>query len=323
MEVYSFDIGGHSIKHAHVRVDGGRASITARLPNMRLSQRSFAEVRDHVLSAVRKHVAANNRPVTVAISTTGAVDRSGFVLNSGHFDGYTDISWMKVLAAEFGKDLTTVFTVNDGKASAWAEYANIARDSEVFAHFVVGTGVGGALICFGRLLYGDDETAGALGHMKVGSTDGTVCSCGRQGCVETVASGPAISRHFSELTRKHHEPSNPLSFEDVFLKAQGGMPEALRAFEVAGEWLGIAISNVINVLNPRYITIGGGVAQASGDLASDGGPYLQAAIRRARALGFDDIAEATVIRLASAGNDGGLLGAALLCAAEEDKRISP
>ncbi|MGD0309690.1 MAG: ROK family protein, partial [Acidobacteriota bacterium] len=98
--------------------------------------------------------------------------------------------------------------------------------------------------------------------------------------------------------------------------ASAGSAEALRAFEVAGSWLGVAISNVINVLNPRFITIGGGVVLASMTVGGDeGGPYLRAAVRRARELAFEDVAQETRIVPSRYGNDSGMFGAALLAAA--------
>jgi glucokinase len=314
VNIYSLDIGGSSIKQAIVRVEKSRGEIVSRFPSIELSTRLFSEVRERVISAVALQTTVAKSPIAVAISTTGAVDRSGLVLGAGHFEGYVDVAWSQVLQAEFPGRVSEVITVNDGKASTWAEYQRVGLGTEMFVHFVVGTGVGGGIVSFGRLLYGDDETAGALGHMKVGGASEVVCSCGRHGCVETLASGPAIARSFGEsLGRTGVDQDRRPTFEQAFLAARDGNPGALRAFELAGEWLGVAMSNVINVLNPRHITVGGGVLLASADLDDDGGPYLRSAIRRAHELAFEDIAEATLITPASAGNDGGLLGAALLC----------
>lgn len=315
MNVYSLDIGGSSIKQGVVSVSGNHAELTQRLPALELQTRTFAEVRDRVASAIEAHSKAARHKLDVAISTSGAVNRAGFVWNSGHFEGYRDIDWSAILKSSLRRHVDSVAVVNDGKASTWAEFQRLATSSEVFAHFVVGTGVGGALVCFGRLVYGDDETAGALGHMKVAPGVDTVCSCGRRsGCVETVASAPAIARYYANALRQDGQSvDDDITFEKTFLAAQGGDDRAVRAFQTAGEWLGIAIGNVINMLNPRHITIGGGVAQASMDLQlSDGGPYISSAIKRARETAFEDVALDTDIRPATAGNDGGLLGAALL-----------
>jgi glucokinase len=314
MEILSFDIGGSSIKRAIVTVRNGDAQITNRLESIPLHTHTFDEVREQVIRSVADHSKRAWQRTNVAISTSGAVNRSGFVSNSGHFEGYVDVDWAKILKAALPKSVGSVVVVNDGKASTWAEYQRVGRGDEVFVHFVVGTGVGGGIVCFDKILYGDDETAGALGHMKVGGPNGIECSCeSREGCVETRASGPAIARAFGEL---RGGLSDTATFDDTFLAAKKGDRKALEAFSVGGQWLGVAIANVINVLNPRHITVGGGVMQASIEIdLTDGGPYLKSAVKRAREVAFEDIAEATIIRPATAGNDGGLIGAALFASA--------
>lgn len=316
MDIYSLDIGGSSIKHGVVRVEGVQCEIIERMPTIALNTRLFSEVRKHVVSEIKAHAHRAGQRIDVAICTTGGVSRSGLVWNAGHFVDYVNIDWQQILQTELPGLVGKVVTVNDGKASAWAEYYRVGLGTEVFVHFVVGSGVGGGIICFDRLLFGDEESAGALGHMKVGGGSEVVCSCGHKGCVETLASSKAIARLFGELNREADiQNDNSPTFADAFDAAHEGDQQALRAFELAGEWLGVAISNVINVLNPRYITVGGGVMLASIELSTEnGGPYLASAIRSAHELAFADVAAETIIRPASAGNDGGLLGAALLCA---------
>jgi len=317
MEIYSLDIGGSSIKHAIVMIKGEHCEITDRLPKIDLGSNSFSELRKKIISAVDTQARKIGGPINVAISTTGGVARSGLVWNAGHFEGYTNIDWHVIFQSELPTLIDKVITINDGKASTWAEYQRIGLGTEVFVHFVVGSGVGGGIVFFDKLVYGDEETAGALGHMKVGGESEIICSCRHKNCVETLASSQAIARFFKELIRKDGRNNDTqITFEETAFEARNGNQLAIRAFEIAGEWLGIAISNIINVLNPRYITVGGGVILASSELSSnDGGPYLSSAIRRSHELAFKDVAEETIIRSASAGNDGGLLGAAMLCAA--------
>lgn len=315
MDIYSLDIGGSSIKHGVVRVERVQYEIIERMPTIALNTSLFLEVRKHIVSEIKAHAHRAGQSIDVAICTTGGVSRSGLVWNAGHFIDYVNIDWQQILQAELPGLVRKVVTVNDGKASAWAEYYRLGRGTEVFVHFVVGSGVGGGIICFDQLLFGDEESAGALGHMKVGGESEIVCSCGHTGCVETLASGKAIARLFGELNRDADIQNDTPTFAEAFDAARTGNQQALRAFELAGKWLGVAISNVINVLNPRYITVGGGVMLASIALSTEnGGPYMASAIRSAHELAFTDVAEETIIRPASAGNDGGLIGAALLCA---------
>ena len=313
MELYSIDIGGSSIKHAMVTVEGTKAEITDRLPTIYLESRSFSELQKKIISATETIAQKTKTPINIAISTTGGVSRSGLVWGAGHFTNYVDVEWQDILKSALPTLVNKVEVINDGKASTWAEYQSIGIGTEVFVHFVIGSGIGGGIVFNDRLVYGDQETAGALGHMKVGGESDLVCSCGRRNCVETLASSKAISYSFGKFIENDSKNINSLpTFEDIVFAAREGNLDAIRAFEVAGEWLGVAISNVINVLNPHYITVGGGVILASAGLReTDGGPYLASAISSARELAFADVAEETIIRSASTGNDGGLLGAAL------------
>lgn len=138
------------------------------------------------------------------------------------------------------------------------------------------------------------------------------CSCRRYGCVEPLSSGPAVVRAFIARGGSLRNDCET-ELDEVARAAQRGDHAARAAFEDAGGWLGVAISNVMNVLNPKVITVGGGVILAS--TAIDpvrGGPYLRAAIMRAGELAFEGLDEVTSIVPAATGNDGGLLGAALL-----------
>ena len=308
MLCFSLDIGGSSVKSAICDVTESRVNVVSACEPLAVTSRDFTALKALILDAVDDALRSEAGITAVALSTTGAVNRGGRVLSAGHFHGYEDISWAEILKGQFPA-LSRVVTVNDGKASTWAEYCHLDEPSEVFAHFVVGTGVGGGLVCFDKLLCGDDETAGALGHMKVDLCSRVVCSCGRTGCVETVASGPSILRAYSLSTSS----SEPITLDAIAELARRGNSEAIDAFTMAGSWLGVAISNIINLLNPRFITVGGGVLLSSSTINdAEGGPYLQAAITRAHELAFEDIAAATRIVIARYGNNGGLLGAALL-----------
>jgi glucokinase len=310
MRCCALDIGGSSVKNAVCEVSSSDARVIMAYPPVQVISREFAALREIVARCVENALENDSTISVVTISTTGAVDRSGRVLSAGFFSGYEDVSWDEILQQRFPR-LSRVLTVNDGRASTWAEYCGRARGCEVFTHFVVGTGVGGGIVCFDKILYGDDETAGALGHMKVSLESKIVCSCGRMGCVETLAAGPAIVRGYAAATARKVG-----TLDAVATAAVEGDPVAVRAFEEAGGWLGVALGNVINILNPRYITVGGGVIDASMRIdVMSGGPYLNAAVRRATELAFEDIAADTRIEMAKYGNNGGLVGAALLAMA--------
>lgn len=164
------------------------------------------------------------------------------------------------------------------------------------------------------MLYtGEHGFASYLGHIKVTSKETAKCSCGKMGYVETVASAPAIVRCF-ETHEQLKFSTGIITLEEVVLAARSGNEAAKRAFEITGTWLGIAVSNVMNIVDPGIITVGGGVVLAADKSRFQGkeNPFLKATIERALACAHRRVAAKTVMRQARYGNDGGMIGAALL-----------
>jgi glucokinase len=302
--VLALDIGGSSVKSALIEANGSEARITRSFDPVPLTSNEFERLRTQVATCVSAGIKHATDVRAVAISTAGSVDQSGMVLNAGNFVGYTNVSWREILLPKFPQ-LSKVITVNDGKASTWAEYIASGKRVDDFVHIVIGTGIGGGIVANAKLYFGDHLAAGSIGHTRVTLDKSITCSCQRYGCVETVASAPAVVRAFSD--------EQGTSLGDVVSAARAGDHRALTAFTDAGAWLGIAIANVMNMIDPGAITIGGGLVLASHDVhADDGGPYVRAAIRTARQMALRRIAEVTEISQAVHGNDGGLIGAALL-----------
>jgi glucokinase len=110
-------------------------------PPLALKSRDFDDLKEQVSVSVLDIFNANSSVDTVAVSTTGFVDEEGTVLSAGHFSGYSNISWEKILGP-LTSQLKRVLTVNDGRASAWAEYIGSDQQVKSFIHFVIGTGIG-------------------------------------------------------------------------------------------------------------------------------------------------------------------------------------
>ena len=313
MRVLAMDIGGSSVKSGVAAAFDGGVAFEETMAPSRLASREFGELRQVVLGIAEEAFRAGPRVDAVGISTTGTVDEDGTVRSAGHFNGYKRISWKEILQPVTGPAVP-VATLNDGRASAWAEYGRVRQSVSSFAHFVVGTGIGGGIVIDRKLLWGAQGAAAQLGHIKVAETSTVTCSCRKAGCVETLASAPAIARAWRE-----HGAVGDLreaGFEEIAALASRGDERAARVITDAGRHLGYAVANVISILNPQVITIGGGVVAATehiGDGAG-GGPYVEAAAGTARELVFPRVAAQTQILPASYGNEGGLIGAALFSA---------
>lgn len=312
MIVYALDIGGSSVKHALIDTEQDPGHFVRSYQSLQLKSRKFEDLKNQILASVRDVLAANTSVDTVAVSTTGGVDENGTVINAGHFEGYSNVSWEKILREQISQ-LQRVITMNDGKAATWAEYIGEIQNVNSFVHFVVGTGIGGASVIDKRIITGDGGYAGYLGHIKVTNEDTATCSCGKMGCVETVASALAIIRYF-EKHRGSEVSSSRITLDDVVSAALAGDEIAEKAFEIAGAWLGIAMSNVMNILNPGIITVGGGVVLAADKIRVRGkeNPFLKAASESARTHAHRRVVATTEIRQARYGNDGGIIGAAMM-----------
>ncbi|MEQ9496941.1 MAG: ROK family protein [Deltaproteobacteria bacterium] len=180
---------------------------------------------------------------------------------------------------------------NDGNAHALAEGTfGVGAGASLFVMLVLGTGVGGGIVCNGRLWLGAGSMASHLGHIKV-RRGGRRCACGARGCIEAYAAAYAIGRG---------GPAKP-----VFAAARAGEEAAVRTVAEAADAIGAACANLTNILNPDVIAIGGGMTRAWSQLW----PGISAAYARdALAMGR---ASSPVVR-ARLGNDAGLVGAALL-----------
>jgi glucokinase len=147
--------------------------------------------------------------------------------------------------------------VNDARAFGLAELRlGAARGASSMVGLTLGTGVGGALVIGGRLLMGHDGTAGEMGHQTI-DPDGPWCGCGNRGCVEAFARADQVAAACGTATA-----------EEAVRAARAGDARALRGLADVGRYLGIGLANMINVVSPDVIVLGGGVA-AAGELLFD------------------------------------------------------
>ena len=129
----------------------------------------------------------------------------------------------------------------------------------------VSTGIGGGWILNGEIYRGADGLAGEIGHLTV-DPEGPVCTCGRRGCLEAIASGPAIARRARELLATGESSAlwglPELTAREVAQAAAAGDLVAEKALRGAAQALGLALAQAITLMNPERIAIGGGVAKS-------------------------------------------------------------
>jgi len=319
MAFIAIDIGGSSIKSCRVKQVRNGFELSSDVRTIPLSSNEFSEIKNIVLDICQNELENGAEPV-VGISTSGSVDNNGTVVSAGHFKDYCNVRWADLLACEFGD--VRVATVNDGRASAWGEYSVTAEKANTHVHVVIGTGIGGGVIHRGDLLKGDSGQAGYIGHIKVSPSETPKCSCGKMGCVETLASAPGIVSTYLKSDNELNLPTD-IGFEELLCRFNEDPQNIIIALKKSGYWLGVALGNVMNVLNPQLVTIGGGVVVATSNITKENSlyenPYFAgvtdgvhyATHRRVEATGD--------VRAGVLGNTAGLIGAASLAFSKADR----
>ena len=144
------------------------------------------------------------------------------------------------------------------RTAHWPEHDN-------FLFIKVATGIGAGIISSGELQRGANGTAGDLGHVRVPRGDDVLCRCGNYGCLEALASGPAVARALAG------QGVQAESGADVLRLVAGGNLQAIQALRQAGRDVGDVLATVVNLLNPSVIVVGGSLGQA--------GEHLMAGVR--------------------------------------------
>lgn len=240
----------------------------------------------------------------------GQVDcERGIVRLAPNIPGWVNVPIASIIEEEFG--ITTKID-NDVRCAALGELNfGAGKGCQNLICITVGTGIGSGLIINGKLVRGASNAAGEIGHIKLQMQGGPICGCGDTGCLEAFASGPSIVAMAEQYilggkSTKYRELANPdITPYVVAEAAKQGDTVAKRIFEIIGEYIGIGMASVVNLLNPEKIVIGGGVADA-GDLLIE--PIKRTLKERAMPIQ----AEAVEIVSAELGNTAGVIGASLL-----------
>lgn len=206
----------------------------------------------------------------VGVCFGGQVDAArGLVIVQMHVPGWEMFALRDTLAAHFG---VPAAVENDGNAAALAEHRfGAGRGRSSLLYLTVSTGVGGGLVLDGRIVEGAHGLAGEIGHMLV-APGGPPCPCGRRGCLEAVAAGPAIARAAvaalaAEPARASALRGQPLvTAQDVAEAAATGDTLAQEVLDKALGYLGLGVANAAVLLDPGCVVLGGGVTRLGAPL---------------------------------------------------------
>ncbi len=198
---------------------------------------------------------------------------------------------------------------NDANAAALGEaWSGAGKGKSNIVCITIGTGIGAGIVLNGEIFHGMSNGAGELGHVTV-VEDGPKCNCGNTGCLEALAAAPAIAKMGKEAANSGVETAlakyKEVSAKEVFTEAKNGDKVANEIVSSVANNIGLALANVINILNPEQIVIGGGVAAAGDTLFV---PLKEVVAKRALSALYNDVE----IVPAQLGNDAGIIGAAAL-----------
>jgi glucokinase-like ROK family protein len=246
----------------------------------------------------------------IGVAAPGLIDKKGTMLITPNF-GWKDTPLGEILKKEFH---IPVFVDNNVNAMALAEFEfGKGQGARNFVFINVGMGIGAGVVINGKLFHGESNCTGEIGHTTV-DYNGPKCSCGNKGCLEVMASGPAIAKRAIKAIKEGEKSLiyklvnrdlNQVTAEIVSKAANQGDKLGLNIMEETGEYLGTGVANIINLFNPELVIVGGGVTQA-GDLIFK--PLKKAVQKRA----FSVSAEIAKIVPASLGKDCTVIGAAAL-----------
>ena len=266
---------------------------------------------DVLVAAVEEaREAAGGEVRAVGFGVPSLVDPATGVANTTVHLPLRDVPLRDVMAERLGIPVTVD---NDANAAMVAEHRHgAAVGASTAALLTLGTGIGGGIIVDNKLVHGASGAAGEWGHMVV-EVNGPACTCGDNGCLETLVSGSALGRAGLRVARdvpgsglgRALAAGRDITGMLVTELAHDGDQAARDVVALMGTYLGVGIANVVNILNPEIVCVGGGVV-AAGDLLLE--PARRVVAERALAPSRDEVR----IVPTRFGDASGMMGAALL-----------
>src|SRR5438105_3588412 len=302
------DVGGTKILAIAVEDTDRRVGKEVRRP----TPSGTTALLDGIVGVISEVHASAGELDAVGLGVPGLVDRSGRLAIGPNLPGIAGVEFRDELQRRLN---LPVAVDNDATCATWAEVRlGAAKGSNEAFLVTFGTGIGGGIVTGGALQRGANGFAGEPGHMVV-DPKGPPCPCGRRGCWERFASGSGLGRLAREaaeagrgrrLVELAGGDVDDVRGEHVTRAAMEGDAEAIDVFRDFGWWAALGIANLVNILDPEMVVVGGGLV--------DAGEIVMQPIRDA----YVDLVlagehrPAVHIVPAALGGDAGAIGAALI-----------
>ena len=314
MYTIGIDLGGTNIV-ASVVDDDYNIIGTSKTPTN--SPRSADEIFDDIADVCEEAVKTAGLTMedidSVGMGTPGTVNQDGIIEFANNL-AFNNVPARTMLAKRINKPEEKVFIENDANCAALGEaYAGCGNGAKDFVAVTLGTGVGSGVIIGGKIVNGVNYAGGECGHMVI-VVDGEQCSCGRKGCWEAYASATALIRQTKKAMEEY-----PDSLMHKLAKEEGKVSgrtafDAMRLGDIAGikvvddyiKYVACGLINIVNALQPEIICIGGGICNEGETLMKPLRRFVQS-----ERYSIHSKIQTKIVK-AELGNDGGVIGAALL-----------
>lgn len=297
-DLWGVDLGGTKIEVAVIEPHSKQALTRLRVPTE--AHLGYP----HILGQIEKVIqmaeaeSGQSRASRIGVCTPGALDPHTKLLRNSNTTCLIGKPLKEDLDQLLGAETTLA---NDANCFALAEARlGAGRGHEVVFGIIMGTGVGGGVVIRGSVIEGANGIAGEWGHNLL-DPNGVRCYCGRVGCVETVLSGPAIARRHREAFGEN------LALKEISQRAAEGDAHCKHTIAETCQWFGRALGPVVNILDPNFIVLGGGVSNLP-DLYTLGYAALLP-------YEFHEQPKTKVIK-AELGDSAGVFGAAMLTSSQ-------
>jgi glucokinase len=305
--IAGIDIGGTKIAVGLADRDG-HLLVLSRFPTrVEIGPR---RILDNVFDEIEKLLnESGTRIVAAGIGCGGPLDRQrGLILSPPNLPDWDEFPVVKLVAERFG--VPTILD-NDANAAALGELRyGAGRGLSDIVYMTISTGIGGGAIVGGEIVHGVSDGAGEVGHITI-LPDGPPCGCGARGCLEALCSGTSIARRARERLSGNHESRlaamepDEVTAKAIAEAARGGDRFAREVWDETIYYLSIGVGNIVNMLAPEAVILGGGVSTAGEQLLE---PLRQQVRARVKMLPPEKI---NIVQ-ASLGGDSGIRGALIL-----------
>ncbi len=249
------DLGGTNIKFGLVTQDG---KILKRLIIPTQADQGPKLVVARIIYCLNSLKQSLVQLQAVGIGSAGVIDHhQGIIHYSPNLSGWNEIPLKKWIKKEIK---IPVLVGNDVNAFVLGEYCfGAAKGSKSVFGITLGTGVGGGIISNGKLLLGINHAAGEIGHTSI-NVSGPKCKCGNYGCLERYVGAEYIVQRYLKYNQVLSQTDKKITPEIISRAAKRGDKLAKKIIQETGSYVGVGLANVVSLIDPEIIVIGGGVS---------------------------------------------------------------